>query len=487
MKPSSIQTVPAGKRPKINKPPKFKYLSKRLTAWFRAKKVRGTYFAAGAAFAVLILLGLFNYMNNYVYVVFFDDQEVGVVGNAGEIEDFVADLADRCGDLYGMGMEPGEKITLIKEFRPDSKPAPGAVQTIIRQRMTFLTDAYMIKIEGQPLVPVHSEEDLDRVIASLKASYIRSGSGVRVLDAFVTEDLELEVCSVNPDEIFSPEEVVSLLTAQSRQRPPEPAYFSFLPERGLSESSHSASHDSPAFYAVIMPRSEWQAAEKASSDADIHIKVIEEVTVTEIIPFSVEYVYDDEMWVVQKEVTTQGEEGKKELVYHIVRENGVEIERTKISEAIISEPVTQIEALGTVKVPSMGTGQFIWPVEGGGEVTPGRGFSPMHTGIDIHASTGTNVLAADSGVVWFSGRGGSQGNYIIIYHGSHWTLYLHNSQNLVSEGAEVAQGQVIAKVGSTGRSSGPHLHFEVRADDGTGEWLTYFQHQPIDPLLFFQP
>jgi murein DD-endopeptidase MepM/ murein hydrolase activator NlpD len=130
---------------------------------------------------------------------------------------------------------------------------------------------------------------------------------------------------------------------------------------------------------------------------------------------------------------------------------------------------------------------FIWPVEGGGEVTPGRGFSSWHTGIDINGATGTNIVAADSGVVWFSGRGGSQGNYLILYHGSFWTLYLHNQENLVKEGDAVQQGDVIATLGSTGRSTGPHLHFEIRHDDGSGEWLAYYQHKPLDPLKFFRP
>jgi len=220
---------------------------------------------------------------------------------------------------------------------------------------------------------------------------------------------------------------------------------------------------------------------------NVSVTTVEEAVVREEIPFEVEYVYNDQLWVVQREITVEGEEGLKEVVYHLTRENGVEVDRIKVREEIISEPVTQVETVGTAKVPAVGTGRFIWPVEGGGEITPGRGFSSWHTGIDIHANTGTNILATDSGVVWFSGYGGPQGNYLILYHGSFWTLYLHNSQNLVKEGDAVQQGDIIAKAGSTGRSTGPHLHFEVRLDDGTGEWLTYYQHTPIDPLQFFTP
>jgi len=193
------------------------------------------------------------------------------------------------------------------------------------------------------------------------------------------------------------------------------------------------------------------------------------------------------MWIVDSEVQTKGEDGKKEITYHVTRENNEEIKRTKFTETIIKEPVNQVELYGTAQVPAKGTGKFIWPVEDGGEVTPGRGFSSWHTGIDIDTSAGTNVLAADNGIVWFSGYGRTQGNYLIIYHGSYWTLYLHNEVNLVSEADKVDKGDIVARVGSTGRTTGAHLHFEVRRDDGTGEWLTYYQHEPIDPLRFFRP
>lgn len=486
MKPGPVEVVPAGKKPNIKKPIRLKQLFNGIRIWFRAKKMRGLYFVMATSLAVIAFLIIQGYMSNYVYVVLIDGKEVGIVGNAREIEKFIAEITDRCGDLYKMNIAPADNITLVREYRPNSEPQTEAAQTAIRQKLTLMTEAYMITVDGAPLVPVYAEEDLTLVVESLKDNYSNK-RGVKVLDTFIVEELNLERCTVDPETVLKAEEVVSLLVGKRESESLQAAVFSDYSDPGTLGSRQSFSYDEIVPFAYIAAEIPFVQEKSSNTNNAVHVKTVEEVTVIEIIPFSTEYLYSDEMWVVQKEITIPGIEGKQEYVYHITRENGVEIERTKVRETILEQPVTQVETHGTVKVPSMGTGQFIWPVENGGEVTPGRGFSSWHTGIDIHATSGTNILAADSGVVWFSGRGGSQGLYLIIYHGSFWTLYLHNSANLVSEGAAVSQGNVIARVGSTGRSTGPHLHFEVRLDDGSGEWHTYYQHEPIDPLKFFKP
>lgn len=91
--------------------------------------------------------------------------------------------------------------------------------------------------------------------------------------------------------------------------------------------------------------------------------------------------------------------------------------------------------------------------------------SSSHTGLDIAASTGTPIAAAASGTVTFSGYKGSYGNMLVISHGNGvQTYYAHCSKLYVSAGTRVSQGQTIAAVGSTGNSTGPHLHLEVRVN-----------------------
>jgi murein DD-endopeptidase MepM/ murein hydrolase activator NlpD len=113
---------------------------------------------------------------------------------------------------------------------------------------------------------------------------------------------------------------------------------------------------------------------------------------------------------------------------------------------------------------------FIWPCPSSSRVTssfgsreqPTAGASTYHKGIDIGASVGSDIVAAASGTVVTASYSVSAGNYIMIYHGDGvYTVYMHCSKLLVSVGEEVKQGQKIAEVGSTGVSTGPHLHFGI--------------------------
>ncbi len=112
-----------------------------------------------------------------------------------------------------------------------------------------------------------------------------------------------------------------------------------------------------------------------------------------------------------------------------------------------------------------------WPAPGNGRVSSPFGYrihpifhtKKLHTGIDIPASTGSSIVAASSGTVIHSGWLGGYGNVVMIDHGGGIvTLYAHNSSLTVSKGQSVSRGSLIAKAGSTGNSTGPHLHFEVR-------------------------
>ncbi|HVA40191.1 MAG TPA: M23 family metallopeptidase [Candidatus Binataceae bacterium] len=131
--------------------------------------------------------------------------------------------------------------------------------------------------------------------------------------------------------------------------------------------------------------------------------------------------------------------------------------------------------------------QFAWPVWSG-TVTSGFGMrhGTMHDGVDIAAPVGTAVRAADSGVVVFVGRLNGYGNTVIIRHSDNYvTVYGHNSHILVSEGTAVARGQNIAKVGTSGRTTGPNLHFEVRYDNHAYNPLSYLAPPGPSPTVSF--
>ena len=131
---------------------------------------------------------------------------------------------------------------------------------------------------------------------------------------------------------------------------------------------------------------------------------------------------------------------------------------------------------------------FMWPLPGyynlsslfAGRIHPITGKPQHHTGIDIPASSGTSILAAKSGVVTTSTYNNSYGNYVVVSHSDGTsTLYAHMVRRNCSKGDTVSQGQVIGYVGTTGSSTGNHLHFEVRVNGSRVDPINYFTDLPL--------
>ena len=131
---------------------------------------------------------------------------------------------------------------------------------------------------------------------------------------------------------------------------------------------------------------------------------------------------------------------------------------------------------------------FLWPLPGrynlsslfGSRKHPITGKANNHTGIDIPASSGTSILAAKSGVVTTSTYNNSYGNYVVVSHSDGTsTLYAHMVRRNCSKGDTVSQGQVIGYVGTTGSSTGNHLHFEVRVNGSRVDPINYFNDLPL--------
>jgi murein DD-endopeptidase MepM/ murein hydrolase activator NlpD len=176
---------------------------------------------------------------------------------------------------------------------------------------------------------------------------------------------------------------------------------------------------------------------------------------------------------------------KGQTLWRIARAYGVSIET--IVEANRLEDPTVIEVGRGLRIPGaeqvlavepyrpedtrepatpeeLGRGRYIWPLKGTLVSGFGKRNGRPHTGIDIGAPAGTAVRAARAGEVAYSGNGyRGYGNLVILEHGDgERTYYAHNRKNLVRQGEKVRQGATIARVGSTGRATGPHLHFEIR-------------------------
>ena len=216
----------------------------------------------------------------------------------------------------------------------------------------------------------------------------------------------------------------------------------------------------------------------------VRIKVVKTEVSREEIPFEKEKVKDDKLYKGTTKVRRKGSKGLDEVTRLVTYVDGVRVESEEINRVTLREPVTEKIAVGTKRVTAFGPGGYagssyikgngslIWPAVGCHTITSPYGYRnfrgrKFHGGIDIAGpgAYGRTIVAAASGRVVSAGWGGAYGNRVIIDHGGGMsTLYAHmaNGSICVRAGQYVSGGSAIGKLGSTGNSTGPHLHFEVR-------------------------
>lgn len=182
-------------------------------------------------------------------------------------------------------------------------------------------------------------------------------------------------------------------------------------------------------------------------------------------------IMENDSWYTTKEVVHQeGTTGHRERNDVVVYENGVETNRTLLHENIMVESQAAVIERGTIIPPT-----YIKPISGGRYTSGfGRRWGRMHKGVDWACPVGTTVYASCGGTVIQASYNGGYGNNVVIQHpDGRMTRYAHNSKLLVHVGQHVEQGEPIALSGNTGRSTGPHVHFEI-----------YINGSAVDPLKY---
>lgn len=208
------------------------------------------------------------------------------------------------------------------------------------------------------------------------------------------------------------------------------------------------------------------------SESYLPVKRIVTITYEETISYATEYIDTSSLYKGQKQTKTSGQNGTRSITADVSYVDGVEIGREILSSEVTAQPVNEVILRGTASLPTTSGGGnpskygLIWPTSGSGRyISSPYGGSRNHKAIDIcyyGGAYGKTIVAAHSGTVTYAGWKPSYGYVVFIQSGSVTTVYGHCSKLAVSTGQTVTQGQYIANIGSTGYSTGPHLHFEVR-------------------------
>ena len=327
--------------------------------------------------------------------------------------------------------------------------------------------AYVLKINGQTVGSAGSEDAIEFALKEKLDSFTNENT----ISAEFSENIFIgkEIISSNGQRSFAPVDEAVNATSQE-----EVVYtvqagdtWSQIASR-YEMSSSELSALNPDFNIDKI----WEGQELTVSAAVplLSVKTVERVQYEAPVAYETEYVDDSTMYQGESRVITKGVDGLANVDAHISYTDGVETARDVISSETITAPVTQVVAKGTKERPkTMASGSFSWPTSGrltstfGGRKSPGGIGSTNHKGIDIAGSRGQAIKAADGGTVTYAGWMSGYGYLVIINHGNGYqTYYGHNSKLLVSPGTKVYKGQQIAKMGSTGNSTGNHCHFEIR-------------------------
>ena len=342
----------------------------------------------------------------------------------------------------------------------------------------LVTAAYSLYVGGERIGSTPYRGALDELLAQLKASVTNEDT----ISVTFAEEVEIKEEYVPTEDIMNLGHLAELLYSTKMEE------VTYEVKKGDTWSEIAEKHGltSKELLALnpgynINKLSIGEILTLSAAVPYLTMTVVQQERYVQDLQYDIVYTDDSSMYRGDTKITSAGSYGKADVVASVTYVNGEEVERTVLSSVTLREPVTEQQLRGTKERPSWyPTGTFRWPCTGrvtstfGGRRSPGGIGSTNHKGIDIANRKGTPIYAADGGTVTYAGWMSGYGYLVRIdHHNGYVTYYGHNSSLLVSSGQHVYKGQQIAKMGSTGNSTGNHCHFEVRLNGVPKNPLNY--------------
>lgn len=406
-----------------------------------------------------------------------DGEPIAVVSGEEQVKEAIEKLKIDLSKEYNVAIAESKTSLTYEDKLPKGKNKPISDQelyAVLKEKLAWEVNCWSIIINDIPVLHLASEDQAQKAVQGIKDYYVPEQNGqIRIEELKTAEEVTVASGRGFLDQIITPELAVEAMV------------------RGLDKIVQHTVGKGESLWTVArdnnMTVSELMAANPELNEKDylqpgqklnlvrseplVNVVTTMTTSLEEKIAYSTSYQNDAELWRGQERVIKPGSNGSREVTYRITRSNEEEIKKETLAEKILLEPVSQIVARGTKIMAASrgdgGSGTLSWPTRGKINSPYGkkRGRT-IHSGTDIDGETGDPVYAAEAGVILYASYRGTYGNCIDIDHGKGLlTRYGHLSSIGVKVGQQVARGDLIGKLGSTGKSTGPHLHFEVRVNN----------------------
>lgn len=421
-------------------------------------------------FMILVILTLgftgykINEINTRAFQVSLGENSLGVVRSQEEALNIMEDIRKGISDTYNADCVLDKELTFEPIHAKDNELVDiNELKSSIKSNIDFLVAGYSININGEVIGSVKTEQEAKLIIDKVKEPYLESIDGV-IKEVKILEDVQITRSDVPLNKVRETSDLIEFIKVGADE------IKTHVIEVGESFWTIAMIYDTTVDELISANPDKDPQKLKLGDEvklvlptSKLTVATTEEIEYTEDTEYETIIESDASMYTNQQKVKVEGEKGLSKILASQVKHNGILVEKEIINEEVIEEPVNELVVKGTKEVPkTVATGIFMMPTRGTFSSGYGSRWGRMHRGIDIAASTGTSIKAADGGTVTHSGWQGTYGNMVEIDHGNGFkTRYAHASKLLVSEGTKVYKGQEIAKVGNTGRSTGPHLHLEV--------------------------
>ena len=401
-------------------------------------------FATLVTLAAIALIGVSS-MTGYEYSYY--GRKLGTAKSKRDVYDVIETLGDKLSESAGanISLDVERDISFEKVYGVKMDiDTPDDILNTLTYMKDLRVEAYAVCINGEPVVYVDNEVTAESVITRAKDSFTPPRPGYEYLNASIAEEITVQPATIKLAELWNPAVAVRYI------------------QTGSTEVLKEGEEARPK----------------------ITVFATANVTEDESIAYSRRYVKNNNLYITEEVPVSAGKNGVRRKVSEVQLENGVEVSKVEQSSTVIQNPVDEVYETGTRPLPERaGSGTWLFPLKGnytptspfGWRNTGIAGATHQHQGADLWQPAGSRIYAADGGVVAYAGYNGNFGLLVQINHGGLYeTYYAHCSRVLVKVGETVAQGQVIALIGSTGVASGAHLHFEV-----------HYNGRAIDPKAIF--